>query len=287
MVAWRVRPALLGLAALLGAAGGGCREPTPAPSGERPPSLLLVTVDTLRADRVGAYGDALARTPTMDGLARDGVLFEAAYAAAPITLPSHATILTGLLPPAHGVRGNGSFALGPGPKTLAEVLAARGLRTGAFVAAFPLARRFGLARGFDRYDDAFTKSPGVHYDFADRRADAVVRAARDWLAGETGPVFLWVHLYDPHAPYDPPPAFRGPDPYRGEIAFVDDALGGLLAAWDSRPGPRLVALAADQDEGAAQSRVPPPARGARGPGGPRLAAHPALNATGLHSIFWI
>ncbi len=236
------------LAPLLLAGLLGCSGSKPAAAPAPAPSVLLITVDTLRADRVGAYGDAAARTPHIDGLARKGVRFESAFAAAPITLPSHATILTGLLPPAHGVRGNGSFALGRGPRTLAEALRARGLRTAAFVGAAPLARGFGLERGFDHYDDAMERPPGLHFDFPERRADRVVAAARAWLAEETRPVFLWVHLYDPHAPYDPPPAFRGQDPYRGEIAFVDSALGPLLAAWDDRPGPTVVVFTSDHGE---------------------------------------
>jgi arylsulfatase A-like enzyme len=227
-------------------AGSACAHPPPAP--EAPPSVLLVTIDTLRADRLGCYGDSLARTPHADALARDGVLFEAAYTPVPITLPAHASILTGLLPPAHGVRGNGTFALGPGPATLAEALKARGRRTAAFIGGFPLARRFGLARGFDHYDDTVLKLPGVHYEFAERRGADVAAAARSWLGAQAGPVFVWVHLFDPHAPYDPPAAFRSADPYRGEIASADAALGTLLAAWDPRPGPSVVALAADHGE---------------------------------------
>jgi choline-sulfatase len=210
--------------------------------------VLLVTIDTLRADRVGAYGDREARTPHLDALAQAGLVFERAYAPAPLTLPSHATILTGLLPPAHGVRGNGSFALGPEPPTLAEAMRARGLATAAFVGAFPVARRFGLARGFDHYDDRFEKAPGVHYEFAERRAADVVAAARAWLAQNPGPAFVWVHLFDPHAPYDPPAAWRAADPYRGEIAAADAALGDLLSAWDARPGASCVAVTSDHGE---------------------------------------
>jgi arylsulfatase A-like enzyme len=210
--------------------------------------VLLVTIDTLRADRVGAYGDAEARTPHLDALASTSLLFERAYAPAPLTLPSHTTVMTGLLPPAHGVRGNGSWALGPEPPTLAESLRARGLRTAAFVGAFPVAARFGLARGFDHYDDAVEKATGVHYEFAERRGADVVAAARAWLASNPGPCFVWVHLFDPHAPYDPPPPHRGGDPYRGEIAAADDALGDLLAAWDARPGPSVVAVTSDHGE---------------------------------------
>jgi arylsulfatase A-like enzyme/cytochrome c-type biogenesis protein CcmH/NrfG len=217
-------------------------------------SVLLITVDTLRADRLGCYGDARARTPRIDALARDGLRFEAAYTPAPITLPAHASILTGLVPPAHGVRGNGAFALGPGPTTLAEALKARGHRTAAFIGGFPLARRFGLDRGFEHYDDAVEKAPGVHYEFAERRATAVVEAARSWMGSHPGLVFVWVHLFDPHAPYDPPEAFREADPYRGEIAAVDAAFGSLLSAWDARTGPSVVAFTADHGEAFGEHR---------------------------------
>jgi arylsulfatase A-like enzyme len=207
-----------------------------------------VTVDTLRADRLGSYGDAAARTPAMDALASSGVLFEHAYTPAPITLPAHTSIMTGLAPPAHGVRGNGVFALSPGTPTLAEALRARGLATAAFIGGFPLARRFGLARGFDEYDDAMGKPPGVSYEFAERRGDAVAASARTWLGLHPGRVFVWVHLFDPHAPYDPPPAFRGSDAYRGEVAAADAAVATLMTAWNARPGPSLVVLAADHGE---------------------------------------
>jgi hypothetical protein len=272
------RAALAFIAAL-----AACARPAPPP--ERPRSVLLVTIDTLRADRLGCYGDAEARTPHADALARAGVLFEAAYTPAPLTLPAHATMMTGLLPPAHGVRGNGAFALGPGPKTLAEALRARGLRTGAFVGGFPVSARFGLARGFEHYDDAVEKTPGVHFEFAERRAEVVVAAARAWLAATPGPVFVWVHLFDPHAPYDPPPAFVRPeDPYRGEVSAADAALGALLQTWDARPEPSVVALTADHGEAFGEHgeeshglfvydttlRVPLLLRGAGLPGGARV-----------------
>jgi arylsulfatase A-like enzyme len=236
-------------AILLALAAGACtRAQHSAPARGPLPSVLLVTIDTLRADRVGAYGDAQARTPNLDAIARAGLVFERAYAPAPLTLPSHATLLTGLQPPQHGVRGNGSFALAAGPATLAEALRVRGLRTAAFVGGFPLSRRFGLDRGFEHYDDRMEKSPGLHFDFAERRAPEVVAVARGWLAQTAGPVFVWVHLFDPHAPYDPPPAYAGSDPYRGEIAAVDAAVGGLLEAWDARPGSSFVAVTADHGE---------------------------------------
>ena len=224
-----------------------CACTTPA-TVEPPPSVLLITIDTLRADRVGAYGDLKARTPALDALARQGVVFERAYTSAPITLPAHVSIMTGLLPPAHGVRGNGAFALGPTVPTLAEVLKASGRRTAAFVGGFPLSRRFGLSRGFDEYDDAMSKAGGVNYDFAERRARDVVDSATRWMSANPGPVFVWVHLFDPHAPYDPPPEFRTDDPYRDEIASADAAVATLMSAWDARGGRGIVVATSDHGE---------------------------------------
>jgi arylsulfatase A-like enzyme len=221
---------------------------TAPPRVEPPLSVLLITIDTLRADRVGAYGDSKARTPALDALARQGVVFERAYTPAPITLPAHVSVMTGLLPPAHGVRGNGAFALGPAVPTLAEVLKASGLRTAAFVGGFPLSRRFGLSRGFDEYDDAMTKAGGVNYDFAERRGRDVVDAATRWMSANPGPVFVWVHLFDPHAPYDPPPEFRTDDPYRDEIASADAAVSTLMSAWDARGGRSVVVATSDHGE---------------------------------------
>jgi tetratricopeptide (TPR) repeat protein len=225
-----------------------CTRQAPAPSPPAGPrSVLLVTVDTLRADRLGCYGDGQARTPVIDALARGGVVFERAYTPVPITLPAHASILTGTLPPVHGVRGNGAFALSASMPTLGTVLQAAGVRTAAFVGAFPVARRFGLDRGFSHYDDAMGKAPGVRYEFPERPATAVVAAARQWLAANPGPVFAWVHLFDPHAPYAPPAGFAQADPYRGEIAAVDAALAPLVADWDARGG-GVLALLSDHGE---------------------------------------
>lgn len=220
---------------------------SPKPT-ESPASVLLISIDTLRADRLGVYGDTRARTPSIDALGRSGVVFDRAYTPVPITLPAHASIMTGLLPPAHGVRGNGAFSLGPDLPTLAEVMKSSGRKTAAFIGGFPLTRRFGLARGFDLYDDAMSKAPGVNYDFAERRAADVVSAAVTWLRATPGPTFLWVHLFDPHAPYDPPEAFRTDDPYRDEIASVDAAVRDLIVAWDARPGSSAVALLSDHGE---------------------------------------
>ena len=218
------------------------------PRVEPPLSVLLITLDTLRADRVGAYGDGKARTPALDALARQGVVFERAYTPAPITLPAHVSLMTGLQPPAHGVRGNGAFALGSDVPTLAEALKASGRRTAAFVGGFPLSRRFGLGRGFDLYDDAMSKAPGVNYDFAERRARDVVDSATRWMSENPGPVFVWVHLFDPHAPYDPPPEFRTDDPYRDEIASTDAAVSTLMSAWDARGGRSIVVATSDHGE---------------------------------------
>jgi arylsulfatase A-like enzyme len=229
-----------------------CGAPMPAASPAPPPaarSVLLITIDTLRADRLGCYGDTAARTPRIDAQAAQGTLFERAFTPAPITLPAHASLFTGLIPPAHGVRGNGAFALAPGKPTVAEALRAHGLATAAFVGGFPLSRRFGLDRGFDHYDDRMAKAPGLNFDFAERRGDDVATAAIDWLGAHPGAVFAWVHFFDPHAPYDPPPAFAVEgDPYRGEIAAVDAAVGRLLEVWDARPEEDAVVVTADHGE---------------------------------------
>ena len=188
------------------------------------PNILLITLDTTRADHIGAYGYARARTPRIDRLAREGVMFERAITAAPITLPSHVSLLTGLYPFTHGVRNNGNFSLPAALPTLATALHDNGYQTAAFVSAFVLDRRYGLDRGFDRYDD----DVGL-----ERRGDRTVEAAARWLDGRTAgrPFFVWLHLYDPHDPYDPPERFRAAfadRPYDGEIAFVDEVIATLL-----------------------------------------------------------
>jgi arylsulfatase A-like enzyme len=165
-----------------------------------------------------------------------------------LTGPSHACLLTGLTPLGHGFRDNGGYALPKSVGTAAEDFKAAGYRTAAFVSGFPLDRRFGLDRGFDVYDDAFERAPGLHFEFPERRADRVVGAALAWLGRTPGPAFLWVHFYDPHAPYDPPEAFREADAYRGEVAFADAMLGRLLEAWERRPEPSLVAVTSDHGE---------------------------------------
>ena len=213
-----------------------------------------MTIDTLRADRLGCYGDAKARTPSIDALARAGTRFDRVFAPAPVTLPSHASMMTGLLPPDHGVRGNGAFALGRGPRTLAEAFKARGYATAAVVGALPLHHRFGLGRGFDAYDDRFERRPGVHFEFAQRRASEVSSVATAWIGAHAEPSFVWVHYFDPHHPYDPPEAFRTNDPYRDEIASVDAALAAVLDAWNARHPTSVVAITADHGEAFGEHR---------------------------------
>ena len=213
------------------------REEAPAKPEDAALNVLLVTLDTTRADRLGCYGYAGARTPRLDRLAAEGVRFENAFADAPITLPSHASLMTGLHPFAHGVRNNGNFYLPARFETLATVLGGRGYRTAAFVSSFVLDRRYGLARGFETYDDRTDEpeSPGWNPE-AERRGDRTALACKRWLdayAAERprAPFFVWLHLYDPHEPYRPPPPFLEPfahRPYDGEIAFADAAVGSVL-----------------------------------------------------------
>jgi len=197
-------------------------------------NVILITLDTTRTDHLGCYGGDPDVTPVLDGLARQGVLFEQMQAAAPITLPSHASMLSGLYPYHHGVRNNGIFALSDDVETLATVFNDAGYATGAFVSASVLARRFGLDQDFDIYDDDLSR--GSHLTrrgVPARRGDLTLEATLDWLGEvpEGKPFFCWLHLYDPHAPYDPPPEFRRrfqTDPYTGEIAFTDSLVGLVM-----------------------------------------------------------
>jgi len=216
-------------------------------------SVLLVTIDTLRADRVGAYGARTGATPHLDALAARGTVFEHALASVPLTLPSHASILSGLEPPHHGVRMNGRAVFPPDRPTVTTVLKDRGYATAAFVAAYVLDRRFGLGRGFDHYDDQVERRrEGASVLESERPCTAVSAAAQSWLAAGQGPFFAWVHLYEPHAPYDPPSPYREQQagrPYDGEVAAADACVGRLLAAAEARAGRRLVvAVTADHGE---------------------------------------
>ena len=207
------------------------------------PNLLLVSIDTLRADRLGSYGYASAETPRLDALAARGWRFADASTVVPLTLPAHSSLLTGTFPAHHGVRDNGGFYLGEEQATLAETLKAEGYRTGGFVGSFVLDRRWGIAQGFDRYFDEFdlSKYDGVGMDVVQRRGDEVVEQAERWLGADTTtPFFAWVHLYDPHTPYDAPEPFRSRHPqdiagaYDAEIAWTDSLVGRLLDGLASR-----------------------------------------------------
>jgi arylsulfatase A-like enzyme/Tfp pilus assembly protein PilF len=215
-------------------------------------NFLIVTIDTLREDGLGIYGGRAA-TPNLDALARDGLRFTFAHAHAVVTLPSHASIMTGRYPYQHGVRDNAGFRLDDSEVTLAELAKDKGFATGAFVGAFPVDRRFGLAQGFDVYDDVGGRDV-VQDDFAfsERRAEEVVARARQWVEQQQGAWLAWVHVFDPHSSYDPPAPFDSryrEDPYAGEIAYVDYALGPLLDLARQGSRPTTIVVTADHGEG--------------------------------------
>jgi arylsulfatase A-like enzyme/Flp pilus assembly protein TadD len=223
--------------------------------------VLLVTIDTLRADRVGAYGSPLGITPTLDRFAAEGLRYEMARAHVPLTLPSHATVMTGRYPFANGVRDNGSFRFDGSHPTLAGTLKQAGYSTAAFVGAFVLDGRFGLNAGFDLYDDRMRGS-GSNLEVVQRTGEQVLAPATDWIlrhdnrqpsADKSPPWFGWIHLYDPHEPYAPPEPFRtryASDPYAGEIAYTDAVLGQFLDRLRSSGAldHTLVVIASDHGE---------------------------------------
>jgi arylsulfatase A-like enzyme/Flp pilus assembly protein TadD len=206
------------------------------PKKQTPPNVFLVTIDTLRADRVHCYGYKDIQTPALDSLARDGILFAQAFTPSPITNTSHTTILTGLLPTSHGVT-DFAVPLAPAHATWAELLKARGYRTGAFIGAVILDSHSlapGLDRGFDFYDDFPDNLPSqVHWGRVERRGMDVAVRAEKWLSAHpAGAHFVWIHLYDPHDPYEPPAPYSEiykDRLYDGEIAYADSALGNFLA----------------------------------------------------------
>ena len=210
----------------------GCHRPETVVN-QKPEDVILVTIDTLRADSVGFMGNARVKTPFLDRIASQGIVFANAHAHNVVTLSSHVNILTGLYPYQHGVRDNAGFKLDPKFATVATMLRGHGYATGAFVGAFPLDARFGLNQGFDLYDDNYGKGQTtLDFVIQERRASAVLDAATRWWGANAGKKrFMWIHLYDPHAPYRPPEPFAteyADDPYLGEIAYVDDSLGRAL-----------------------------------------------------------
>ncbi len=195
------------------------------------PNVLLVTLDTTRADRLGAYGYDKARTPAFDSLAEGGVRFANAYTQVPMTLPSHCSILTGTSPLSHKVRNNGTYSLDREMVTLAERLKEKGYKTAAFVSSFNVDSRFGVAQGFDVFDDRFGAEEMIKTFRSERRSGETSAAFLRWLEEDPGgPFFTWIHYYDPHMPYQPPSPFkeRFPDPYDGEIAYMDASFATVL-----------------------------------------------------------
>jgi hypothetical protein len=214
-----------------------------AERGVAKPNVILVTLDTTRADHLSCYGSSFVRTPNLDALAARGALFEQAATATPLTLPSHCTILTGMYPTYHGVRVNGNTALNEQQTTLAEVFSARGYRCGAFISAFVLDGRWGLKQGFELYDDQLDMGHRKHIDLGaiQRPGNAVMDAALAWLDGaKNAPFFAWIHLYDPHTPYEPPEPYRSeyggrePPALRRRGRLMDEQIG-RLAAWLRAP----------------------------------------------------
>ena len=225
------------------------------------PNVVLITLDTTRADHIGCYGYAGARTPRLDALAGRGILFEQAATSSPLTLPAHCSILTGMYPTYHGVRVNGNTALSEEQTTIAEVLSPKGYACGAFIGAFVLDGRWGLRQGFELYDDKFDLKKYKHIDLGaiQRPGNQVMDAALGWMQGHTDkPFFAWVHLYDPHTPYEPPEPYlsefapRGlAGLYDGEIAFMDEQVGRCVD-WLEKSGlakNTILILIGDHGEG--------------------------------------
>jgi choline-sulfatase len=219
-------------------------------------NVVVVTLDTTRADRLGCYGFAGVQTPNIDALAREGVVFDNATAVVPLTFPSHSSMFTGLVPPHHGVRDNGGFFLGDEKVTLAERLKTAGYATGAFIGAWVLESRWGLGQGFDHYSDRFelSKYKVVSLGTVQKPGDEVMTDTLAWLESvRSRKFFAWVHLYDPHTPYEPPEPYasRYPDtPYIGEIAYTD-AVVGRLTSWLREKGlldRTVIVLTADHGE---------------------------------------
>lgn len=237
----------------------GAADPSPESAGEldvRGHNLLVVTVDTLRADRVGVYGDDRAATPRLDALARSGVRFLNAYSHVPLTLPSHGSLFTGRYPFAHGVRNNGNYFLPESEVTLAERMAGNGYDTAATVATFILSGKFGLAQGFASYDDTLASGDLIRGFSSEIPAGEVASGFVSWLDGRQPerPFFAWVHFYDPHQPYRPPSPFAerfADDPYRGEVAFVDREVGTIFDALEARglAERTVVVVTSDHGEG--------------------------------------
>ena len=244
-----VLPVVLVAGALLSA----CRADRPGPYPDA--SVVLVSIDTLRADRLPLHGYGKGRTPQLDALGREGIVFEEVFSHCPLTLPAHASLLTGLLPPRHGVRDNQGFSLARDKRTLATRFRAAGFDTGAAVSAYVIRAATGLAQGFDTYDDAFPVDASVEALAAQQRDGALsVDALLQWIEARPASkrFFAFLHLYEPHAPYAPPPAYGGlADPYDGEVAYADELVGRLVARLRQRGllDHTILAVTSDHGEG--------------------------------------
>lgn len=203
-----------------------------ASGGKNDLNILLISIDTIRPDRLSCYDSRYVKTINIDNLARRSLVFDRAFAHTPLTLPSHVNMLTGLTPPYHGVHDNARFRLSQDIQTMAEYLKAKGYSTGAFVGAFPLDSRFGLNQGFDVYDDRYGTKARQEFFYIERLAEKVIEASLDWLKDRKKPWFAFIHLWDPHQPYNPPEPFKSRfshDLYSGEVAYVDNQLGRLFS----------------------------------------------------------
>jgi arylsulfatase A-like enzyme/tetratricopeptide (TPR) repeat protein len=217
-------------------------------------NVVLITLDTMRADRLGCYGYAQGRTPNLDAIARNGVMFSNAYAQVPLTLPSHASIMTGLNPAAHGVHNNGTYALSSERATLAKILKANGYKTAAFVASFSVDSRFGLDQGFDLYDDNIQENSPFKAINSERKAEQVFAPFAAWFdALKEEKFFCWVHFFDPHLPYSPPVPYSDQFAgrlYDGEVAYMDFLIGSVMGKIREKNilGRTLVIVAGDHGE---------------------------------------
>jgi arylsulfatase A-like enzyme/Flp pilus assembly protein TadD len=229
-----------------------CGERLSGPSNATP--VFLISIDTLRSDRLPAYGYNRVATPHIDALRADGILYEQAFSHCPLTLPSHATVLTGQLPADTGIRDNVGYQLSPGVTTLPELLGRNGYATGAAVSSFVLRKNTQIQRGFDFYDDEVEQAgPGAVIGRIQRAGPETAAVARRWIAAQTRPPFFMLHLYEPHTPYEPPEPYRTrySDPYDGEIAHADQIVGDFLAFLEERGlyERALIILFSDHGEG--------------------------------------
>ncbi|UCC39773.1 MAG: sulfatase-like hydrolase/transferase [Candidatus Aminicenantes bacterium] len=222
-------------------------------------NVIIVTLDTLRADRVSCYGYSKAKTPNLDELAKNGVRFDNTVCQAPLTLPSHASLFTGLYPHFHQVRDNGSYYLDKRFKTLAEIFKEREYKTAAFIGAFPVDSRFGLDQGFDAYDDTFREEERFKTFNSERRAEEVFLSFKEWFSENFNhKFFIWIHYYDPHLPYDPPSPYKEQfsDPYDGEVAYSDFYVGKIISLLKEKNAfdRTLIVIAGDHGEGLGEHR---------------------------------